>query len=491
MKKRIVIPLILIGAGVLYMAYARMPKNDVPPVIGEAVSARPMPAVDLPAHPLLAEPQRSGMHAGSYNIDVSDYAGPLGHNTVARHRSFGKIIGVAPNISFDDQGRIITVALNLNRVMLYLLDPETLETLASYEMPKKADRDNSGGAYFHLDHQDRPILAPNDNSIKVLDIAEESGRPVWQVVEDYPLGELLPEGANIHDVMPDWNGHLWFVTTGGVIGYRDKRSGEFYLFELPEDGEVVQNSFAVDENGVYMVSTHALYMFEIDPETRKPRPVWREAYERGEVQKVGTLSHGSGTSPTLVGDDLITIADDGSPLTQIVVYKRGGDIKGDRLVCKEPIFKSGASATENSLVAYGNALIVQNDFGHDYMGNALETAPGVTRVDIREDRSGCDTIWESDMQSQSLPRLSTETGLVYVYTFKLPFDGAKTGGWYLTAMDFETGEQLWDRLIGKGNGGFWDKYSSVTAPVVLGPNGAAYVGIRTGIIYAKDGGTQK
>ena len=235
-----------------------------------------------------------------------------------------------------------------------------------------------------------------------------------------------------------------------------------------------------------MVSTHALYMFEIDQSTRKPVPVWREAYERGAEQKAGTLSHGSGTSPTLIGDDLISIADDGSPRTHIMVYKRGRTVEGPREICKEPIFEPGKSATENSLVAYGNTLIVQNDFGHDYNGNALETAPGVTRVDVNRTRDGCATIWESDMQSQSLPRLSTATGLVYVYTFKLPFEGAKTDGWYLTAMDFETGEELWDRLVGVGNGGFWDKYSSVTAPVVIGPNGAAYVGIRTGLISIKD-----
>ena len=226
---------------------------------------------------------------------------------------------------------------------------------------------------------------------------ETDGKPEWTVVENYPLGDLLPDGANIHDVMPDWQGNLWFVTTGGVIGYRDKESGEFHLFELPEDGEVVQNSFAVDANGVYMVSTHALYMFEIDPATRKPKPVWREAYERGAEQKPGTLSHGSGTSPTLVGDDLVTIADDGSPQTHIMVYKRGRDIEGSRVVCKEPIFKSGSSATENSLVAYRNALVVQNDYGHDYNGNALETAPGVTRIDINEDRSGCRTVWETGL----------------------------------------------------------------------------------------------
>ena len=486
MKKRYLIPAVILGSGLLYAGWAKMPKNDVPDAIGEAVAARPLPPTNTPGHPLLAEAQRSGMHSGSYNTDVSDYGGPLGNNTISKHRAFGKIVGVAPNISFDDKGRIITVALNLNKVTLYLLDPETLETLAQYVMPKKDNQDNSGGGYFHLDNQNRAILAPNDNSIKVLDVVEKGGKLTWEVAEHYPLGDLLPEGANIHDVMPDWGGNLWFVTTGGVIGYRDQADGSFHLFDLPETDEVVQNSFAVDENGVYMVSTHALYMFGINVQTRKPEPIWREAYERGAEQKVGTLSHGSGTSPTLIGDDLVSIADDGSPSTNIMIYKRKAEIEGSRIICKEPIFKPGASATENSLVAYKNALIVQNDFGHDYMGNALETAPGITRVDINEDRLDCTTVWESQMQSHSLPRLSTATGLVYVYTFKLPFEGAKTGGWYLTAMDFETGGILWDRLIGKGSGGFWDKYSSVTAPVVLGPNGAAYVGIRTGIIMVKD-----
>lgn len=487
MKKRILIPGFILLAGGAYLLYAKAPKNDVPAVIGDAVAARPLPPTQTPAHPLLAEPQRSGMHSGSYNTDVSDYAGPVGHNTVAQHRSLGRIIGIAPNISFDEKGRVITVALNLNGVVLYALDPNTLETLASYKMPKKDNQDNSGGAYFHLDHKNRPILAPNDNTIKVLDLIETDKGLSWNVAENYPLGDLLPEDANIHDVMPDWDGHLWFVTTGNVIGYRNKATGKYHLYKFPVEDEVVQNSFAVDKHGVYMVSTHALYMFNIDETTHEPVPVWREAYERGAVQKVGTISHGSGTSPTLIGDDLISIADDGSPLTHVMVYKRSAEVEGSRVVCKEPIFKTGKSATENSLVGYGNALIVQNDFGHDYMGNALETEPGVTRVDINEDREGCRTVWESDMQSQSLPRLSTATGLVYVYTFKLPFDGAKTGGWYLTALDFETGEQLWDRLIGIGNGGFWDKYSSVTAPIVIGPDNAAYVGIRTGVLRIKDG----
>ena len=139
MKKRYLIPAILIIAVGGWFLWTTTPKNDVPASIGEAVAARPLPPAQTPQHPLLAEGQRSGMHAGSYNTDVSDYAGPLGENTTTKHRAFGKLMGVAPNISFDSEGRLITVALNLNRVVLYLLDPETLEILAQSRNAEKGE----------------------------------------------------------------------------------------------------------------------------------------------------------------------------------------------------------------------------------------------------------------------------------------------------------------------------------------------------------------
>jgi len=233
-------------------------------------------------------------------------------------------------------------------------------------------------------------------------------------------------------------------------------SGEFYLANLELPQETIQNSFAVAEDGIYVVSDHALYRFEIDAKTGAPVATWREPYERGTEHKPGMLAHGSGTSPTLIGDELVGIVDDASPRAHILVYKRLPDYQGTRLVCKEPIFKSGQSATENSLMVYGNSMIVQNDYGHVYTGNALQTAPGVTRVDVNAAGDGCETIWESQIVSQSLP------------------------------LDFNSGEKLFDRLIGKGSGGVTDSLSSFTAPVVLGPNGGAYVGIRTGVIFARD-----
>jgi len=189
-----------------------------------------------------------------------------------------------------------------------------------------------------------------------------------------------------------------------------------------------------------------------------------------------------------MGDDLVAIADDGEPYTNIMVYKRQEKIEGDRIVCKMPLFEENTSATENSLMVYGNAMVVQNDYGHVFEGNALETSPGIMRIDVREDHSGCDVIWyNKEMRSQSLPRLSTATGLLYFYTFTKQTEGDFFGGWYLTAVNFETGEEIWDRLISPGTGTLMDTLSSVTAPVVLGQNGGAYVGIRTGVISLRDG----
>ncbi|MBW2421525.1 MAG: hypothetical protein JRH19_23495, partial [Deltaproteobacteria bacterium] len=315
--------------------------RDVPASIGDAAPARPMPAIHQPHHPMLAESERSSMHGGSYNRDLNSYPGPLGHDTRAAHRAFSKFVGVAPNIAFDSAGRLITVSLQLTGIEMHLLDPETLETLAMVELPPKATfKDNSGGGYFHIDNRDRVLLAPSDETITIYEVVEGDQGLEWQVSEIHDVSHVLPEGVNIHDVIPDWSGNLWFVTSGGLLGYRNKDTGEFFTYELEKEGEVIQNSFAVAEEGLYVVSTDALYFFNTRSDG-EISSVWREDYENGEVQKPGTLSHGSGTSPTLIGDDLVAIADDGHPFTHVMVYQRHEQIEGDRVVCKVPLFEKG------------------------------------------------------------------------------------------------------------------------------------------------------
>ena len=105
---------------------------------------------------------------------------------------------------------------------------------------------------------------------------------------------------------------------------------------------------------------------------------------------------------------------------------------------------------------------------------------GITRVDVREDESGCDTVWESDEQVTSVvPKLSLGSGLVYFYTFETQADGENA--WYLTALDFDSGETVFKILTGAGR-----DFDNNWAPITLAPDGTAYVGTSRGIVAIWD-----
>ncbi len=87
-------------------------------------------------------------------------------------------------------------------------------------------------------------------------------------------------------------------------------------------------------------------------------------------------------------------------------------------MCTVPVFRKGASATDNSLIAgRGRALVVTNDLrvlGSTATMQGGVTEPGVERVDIDRDGRGCHTVWRNTTQRSpsSVPRLSLADGLV-------------------------------------------------------------------------------
>jgi hypothetical protein len=182
-----------------------------------------------------------------------------------------------------------------------------------------------------------------------------------------------------------------------------------------------------------------------------------------------------------MGRDYVAITDNADPM-DVVVYKRGKEVAGSRFVCSQPVFRPGAGATDNSLIGTARSMVVENNYG--YAGPQTteggSTEPGVERVDIDADGSGCHTVWRSQERSPTVvPKLSLENGLVYVYT-KEP-DPQRDDPWYLTALDFRTGRTVWKRLSGRGLG-----FNNNYAPVTLGPDGTAYVGVLGGIVALRD-----
>ena len=442
---------------------------------GEPWTPKPVFAPEAPRHPFMAPNQRSNIHSDAFQTDTNVWSGPLGRETeVLMHEEVPG--GVCGSVTFNTQGQIVTTCLQLRAVRLKLFDAQTLEELASFELPPRAPSPNpfqdfAGGGYFYLDHEDRAVVPTTERHVLVIGVEGDA----FAVQEDYDLTSTLPDGAKIISALPDWSGRIWLATTAGLVVVIDPATGEVKSHDL---GEVVQNSFAVGDKGdIYIVSEKALYRFSTD-ETGAPVVDWRKLYENTGELKPGQVSAGSGTTPTLHGDGWVSITDNADPMN-VVAYRR----KDGREICRQAVFEPGAGSTDNSLIGAGHSLIVENNYG--YTGpTATElgarTQPGIERVDIDADGRGCRTVWHSDEISPSLvPKLSRGNGLVYVYTQDA--EGDMADPWFLTALDFRTGKTVWKHQTGEGI-----RFNNNYAPVSIGPDGAAYVGVIGGLVMVRD-----
>ncbi len=118
------------------------------------------------------------------------------------------------------------------------------------------------------------------------------------------------------------------------------------------------------------------------------------------------------------------------------------------------MFRKGASATENSLISLGRSLIVENNYGYDLVkfndtipgvpelggDRNLVSEPGISRIDIKPDGSGCRKVWtNTTVRAPSVvPKGDAKNGLIY--TFENVSDPAGADPWYWTALDYRTGQ---------------------------------------------------
>lgn len=452
----------------------------VPAYDGAPVVDRPLKHPRIPRHPFMAPTGQNSMHNDAYASDAYRGGGPRGENLQVTSATYGVL--ECATLTFDSRGRLVGLCGGLQGFTLMLIDPRTLE--ASAQLPTSARdltsgtnplTDLCGGAYFYLDHRDRAIVETVDGTIMVVQVTETG----FALVDTLDVTSAIPDGDCLIALMPDWSGRIWFVTQHGGVGNVDPATRVVRSLRLP--GERIVNSFATDETGgVFIVSDQALYRFD-SRRDGTPTITWRKKYDRGSRQKPGQLSQGSGTTPTLIGKDLVVITDNADPRMRVVSYRRTAERVKKRKVCSVPVFAAGASATENSLVAVGRSVVVENNYGYEGPQSTMvgrTTAPGIARVDVT--RKGCGTRWESDLVAPtSVPKASLKTGLLYVYGKPA---GAPADPWYFTAVDLRTGKLAWRRLT--GTGAQWNNHY---AAIYLGPDRAAYIATMVGLIRLADG----
>jgi hypothetical protein len=458
----------------------------VPNYLGAPATPAPVKAPKIPQNPFMAPNGLSNVHNDGYQSDTYTWSGPLGRNPTVNSQFFGTLGICGITIVFDRLGRLATICVSGTEQRLTMFDPTTLDTLATYDLPPRVippggnPFTSGGGAYFYLDDQDRAVVSTG-RSIRVVADTDDPSNPGFSLVTTYDLMSVIPEDDQINSAIPDWSGNLWFVTRfHGIVGALDQNSGG--LIDSVRLDEPIENSFATDEKGgVYIVSDAALYRFDLGKDG-EIETTWREAYQNSGIVKPGQFTAGSGTTPTVMGNHYVAITDNADPMN-VVVYRRARHVAdGRRVVCQQPVFEQGASATENSLIGTDNSMIVENNYGYAPPPFATEngntTTPGIERVDIAQNGKSCRTVWHSDEISPSVvPKLSLANGLVYTIT-KPP---GTPDAWYLTAIDFESGETAWSRLLGTGR-----FYNNHYAGISISPRGDLYSGVLGGTVRVVD-----
>jgi hypothetical protein len=459
------------------------PATSLPQFSGAPAVRKSFRAKRPPRNPAMARNGRSNVHDDAWMSDAYWIRGPLGRSLETLSTAIGRL---CVTIAFDRRGRLIATCSSLDSVRLYMFDPTTLDTLAELplpHLPPPAGQDpttnSSGGAYFYLDRKDRAVVATADRRIWI--IGQTAGpTPSFVLEQEFDLAPVVGDDR-ITSVLPDWKGRLWFVGRyQGTVGVLEPSTGVVRSTVL---GEEIENSFAVDRDGVYIVSDAAMYRFGLDAQGT-PQVVWSSVYQNSGVAKVGQFNAGSGTTPTLLAGGYVAITDNADPM-QVVVYRTAAQLAPgqSRVVCEVPVFAAGASATENSLIGVGASLIVENNHGYHVIGtlNGGSSSPGMTRIDVGA--GGCQVVWQNT--SERIPsvvsKVSTRTGLVYTFT-KEPDPANPTLDVYAwTALDFATGAPVWKRIAGTGL-----NFNNHYAGLVLGRDGTAYVGAIGGLLALRD-----
>ena len=157
-------------------------------------------------------------------------------------------------------------------------------------------------------------------------------------------------------------------------------------------------------------------------------------------------------------------------------------------VAADGVLIDGPAATENSIIAFGNALVLVNTYGYEYPPFAVDGpavpagaryAGGMTRIDVHgggdvtagASASGgagpgsdgaCSRTWTSLARTASLPKLTTGDGLIHALAYgptrDLPVPpgvpgpdqgfAQKTGPVDFTSTDVETGREVVRTFLG-------------------------------------------
>jgi hypothetical protein len=487
------------------------PDTVLPDYIGAPAKAHPTANSGVPQNPFLAPNPFNTAHVDPWMSDTVDIAGPLGRDpqvlsstlAEARNDPTNSIIFQCVGAAFDSHGHLITACTGTGpssqEASVVLADARSLEVLAYYHLPTPENPLSALSAcYWYFDNQDRFTISAGPDRIITLVEGGSEANPVLELPEgnEYDLSDFVLDDR-IAGVMMDWQGRIWFVTRGVKENQPAKacvlnpaednvKCVPFGRNEVTGEYEQIFNTFAVTKTGAYIVTSQMMYRVWAGSDD-VPYVVWSEPYTTiGEI-RLGQYELGSGTSPTILGEGKYVAITDNAEQLQVVVFRTDERLgpKETRKVCEVPVFDfegGGAGANSNSLIGSRLSLIAENTYGYAMFWQQDEkppSAPGFERIDINPNGKGCTKVWSNpDVASTISGKLSTRTGLIYIYARKMENN---LDVYYLTALDFRTGEVVWEKKVGAGFA--FDHYYTA---LLVGPDETVYGGLYGGLISVRD-----
>lgn len=413
----------------------------------------------LPPNPFLGPAGTATSHGDSGSSDTTPLSGPVTEQVDVATLDVG---AVCPSILIGTDGYPVALCTRVAdvRPIVLLLDPASGAQLASLEV---AAGSLFGGVYGYLDHRDRMVLV--DGADDLLRIGHRRGAEGWtlEVDERVPLAGSVPPDDEVTSVTPGYGGEVWFATAGGTVGAVDPDDGSVATISVGP-GERIANNISSAPAGTAVASDHALYLFDLDGEGR-PVQRWRHAYDRGPARKPGQLSWGTGSTPTFFGPtdgaDYLAVVDNASPEVHLVVVRVDGDGAGEP-VCEPEVLRTGGPGSENSPIGAGRSVVVASTYGYPYPRLPEDAGPsvpatatfegGMTRVDVDADGTGCSVVWDAEVASVAVPKLSTADGTILTVTRSggaVTADGGGTAPTQLawTVIDADDGTVLVERSL--------------------------------------------
>ena len=327
-----------------------------------------------------------------------------------------------------------------------------------------------------------------------------------KVVKSVDVAAALPPEAasavtRIIGLNMTYDGHIAAAAPGAVLVLdRDLNVKSYVTFS----GEAVDNSIAIDDrNGIYVVTSRRMLKVVWNGEKLSMDEKdggWESGYEwipDDEALAAGSISRGSGTTPTLMGfgsdpDKLVVIADAARGGTNLVAFWRD-EIPADfqqkpgtksRRIADQARIEISQLTIEPSPNVLGYGVTVINGsypqpvrtpgFPNAFTAGVTRPAPlGVQKFVWNPQGRAFDRVWinrEVDNSDIMVPVVSAATGLLYC-AHKVD------GDYQYVGLDWMTGE-LKERWIFPDDSRLWNAFGGITTVL---ENGDLLIGGAFGI----------